>query len=76
MKRSEAVQKLIDAVYMASESDLTMTEEEASNLLTEIENRIGMLPPTLTGTTNVEVDEETGQMFVKLWSWEDEDEKK
>lgn len=44
MKRSEMIQKVIDAVYAASHEDLILTKEEAAEVLTKLEEA-GMIPP-------------------------------
>lgn len=46
MKRSEMVQKVMDIVYMANHDDFTLTEEEASEVLSKLEEA-GMLPPVV-----------------------------
>ena len=46
MKRSEMVQKVIDAVYLVTFNDLELTKEEASELLERMEEA-GMLQPVV-----------------------------
>ena len=43
MKRSEMIQILIDAVYMASPDDIILNNLEAEEILTKLENA-GMKP--------------------------------
>lgn len=64
MKRSEMVQKLIDAVYMCSSNDTILDGEEAEALLKYIE-AAGMMPPKVYQGDWLTHDE---------YEWESEDE--
>lgn len=68
MKRSEMINKLCEPITLDN-IDLHLSPEEADAILKRIE-QLGMLPPNLTGT--VQVEEHDGDLVISLWVWEEE----
>jgi hypothetical protein len=64
MKRSEMVQILIDAVYKAAFDEISLSKDEASDILKRLE-KAGMIPP-------LEPDRRVEDCDLGLPEWEDE----
>lgn len=62
------VQKIIDIVFYHSQEDLILDEEEASAILTDLEEA-GMLPPFNENNTD-----QASKRDTDGYTWEDEDE--
>lgn len=68
MKRSEAIQKIIDLVYYHVHEDLILCEEEAKGILDGLE-KIGFLPPFSN-----EAAKKSNQIDAPGYEWESEKE--